>query len=143
MRLLVEDLADTADPDAMRLVRRARRRLVHKQQLLTMPQLCRRMGISRTRLRMLEMRGYLFRVVHARTSYYPRFFVCRDRVQSRVARLSRAMGPMEDGWGKHFELNYRFESLGNRTLLQAIRRASGFRAAKRYAHALAGDRCLS
>ncbi|WP_157695743.1 hypothetical protein [Caballeronia hypogeia] len=46
---------------------------------------------------------------------------------------------MDDAWDKRFELVYEFESLGNRSLLQVMRRAVGFRAAMRYARALAGD----
>ncbi|MDR5794209.1 helix-turn-helix domain-containing protein [Caballeronia sp. LZ008] len=133
------DLSDSPDPDEMRVIRRTRRRLVRKRQVLTVADLCRRAGISRTTLRRRVKHGTMFAIVIGRARYYPAFFARNDRLGTRLARVCGAMKPTDDAWGAYFELVYRFESLGSRTLLQVMRRAVGFRAAMRYARAFAGN----
>jgi hypothetical protein len=81
----------------------------------------------------------MFAIDIGRDRLYPVFFVRTDRLGPRLARLTRAMRRMEDPCGKHLELTLQFESLGGRTLQQVMRRASGFRAAMRYAQALSDN----
>jgi len=133
------DLSDSPDPDEMRVIRRTRRRLVRKRQLLTATELCRRAGISRTGLRRRVQHGTMFAIAIGRNRYYPALFARNDRLGTRLARVSQAMSSMADPWCAYFELVYQFESLGSRTLLQVMGRAVGFRAAMRYARALASN----
>lgn len=135
----VENVSETDDPDAMRSVRRARRRLVRSKLFLTADQFCRHAAISQGELRTRLMHGSMFAIRVGRERLYPAFFVRNDRLGLRLARVCRAMSRMNDAWGAYLELTYRFESLDNRSLLQVISRAAGFRAAMRYARALAGD----
>ncbi|AQH01376.1 hypothetical protein A9R05_21320 [Burkholderia sp. KK1] len=134
----MEDLSETPELEAMRLVRRARRRLVRKKKLLTATEFCLRGGISKTELRRRLKHETVFGIDIGRERRYPAIFLRADRLGSRLARVVRAMSGL-DAWRKYFELTYRFESLGNRSLLQVMHRAVGFRAAMRYARALAGD----
>lgn len=132
-------LSDSADPDEMRIVRRARRRLVRTEHLLAASAVEKRAGLSPGELRRRVRDGTVFRVRIGRNDFYPALYLRPNRPASRLARISRAMRSMDNAWGMYFELTHRFESLGNRTLLQAMRRATGFRAVMRYARALGGN----
>lgn len=125
--------------EGMRVLHRARRRLVRKGQLVSKTEFALRSGTSQSEFRKRVRRGTLFAIKMGRSSYYPAFFLRTDRLGFRLARVAQAMRAMDDAWDKRFELVYEFESLGNRSLLQVMRRAVGFRAAMRYARALAGD----
>jgi len=133
------DLLNTDERDAMREVRRARLRIVEKGFLLTAEEFCRRSGISRARLSRRLKQRTIFATKIGRDYFYPALFIRRDRLGSRLARVTRAMSAMNDAWAMFFELAYPFESLGNRTLPQVMRRAVGFRAAMRYARQLAAE----
>lgn len=133
------DLLDTDEPDSMRNVRRARRLLVRNGCLLTAAQFSRRSGISRAQLETRLNKRSMFVIVSGRDTLYPALFICQTRPASRLLRLARIMSAMNDPWAAYFELTYTFESLGNRSLLQVMHRAAGFRAAMRYARRLAGE----
>lgn len=131
------DLSNTDEREAVREVRRARRRLIQERYLLTAAEFCRRSGISRAQLARRLKQRTIFATKIGRDYFYPALFARRDRLGSRLARVTRAMSAMSDAWAMFFELAYTFESLGTRTLPQAMRRAVGFRAAMRYARQLA------
>ena len=135
----MEDLSDTVEPEAMRLVRRARRRLIRKRKLLTAGEFCRHAGLTGEELCARLRHKSVFAVGLGRNSYYPTLLLQTGRPRSRLARVIRAMNDMDDPWAKYFELTYAFESLGGKTLLQVLRRGSGLRAAMKYAPAQAGD----
>lgn len=104
---------------------------------MTAAEFCRRSGLSRAQLAKRLKQRTIFATKIGRDHLYPALFIPRDRLGSRLARVTRAMSAMKDAWAMFFELAYAFESLGSRTLPQAMRRAVGFRAAMRYARQLA------
>ena len=131
-------LSDFLEHDEMRRNRRERRRLIRRQKLLDAAQFCDRACISRRELHRRVRRGTIVKVVIANKAYYPAFFARKDRLAFRLSRVSSAMGAGGNPWTAQFELTYCFESLGNKTMMQAMRRGAGFRAALRYARGL-GD----
>lgn len=108
------DPSNTEKRKAMREVQRARRRLVEKGFLLTEVEFCRRSGISRAQLAKRLKQRTIFATKIGRDYLYPALFIRRDRVGSRLARVTREMSAMNDAWAILFELAYEFESLGNR-----------------------------
>lgn len=137
MKMLVEDLDDPSDSDAMRRVRRARRRLVQDGLLVTGSQFCLRAGIAEDELRSRVRRRSIFTLRLGRRTYYPSLFFSADgrrfRLLSRVERVTRAMRPEIHPWTAYFELVHAFESQGGKTLQQVMRRGTGYRSALRYA----------
>jgi hypothetical protein len=116
--------------------RRARRRLVQQKRLITRDTFRCRAQLSERELGRQVRDGTVVKVRIGRLDFYPVLFLRRDRLASRLARVTRAMSPQDDPWAAFFELVYRFESLNGKTLLQIMRRGTGYRAALRYARAV-------
>lgn len=92
-------LSDSADPDAMRIVRRTRRRLVRTEHLLAASVLEKRAGVSPGELRRRAMDGTVIRVRIGRNDFYPALCLRPNRPATRLARISRAT--YYPVWGRH------------------------------------------
>lgn len=112
-------------------VRLRRRRLVHREELLSPSRFCRRKGISHTRLLELERRGKVFSVEIDHKRYLPALFADRSLNQRRLAKLLRRLPSRASPIAKYLFFVARRGSLGDKSPLQSTRRARRFRLALR------------
>lgn len=137
-----DDLSDGLGKAEMHRNRRELRRLVRLQKLLTASQFCNHAGVTRRELHQRERLRTVIKVFVANRPYYPALHARAGRLGFRLARVSSALSAGADPWTVHFELAHRFESLGNKTLLQTMQRGAGFRVALRYARDVSNSRTL-
>ena len=106
--------------------RRYQRRIVRSGELLEAEAFCRRRNISRGELRRLERQRLVFSVEVGYTRYYPRFLATRRSVlRDRLTRVCRRISTHVPDWSRYYFFTTRWASIGDTTVLRAVRRPRG------------------
>lgn len=122
-------------------VRRRRRQLVRSRELLAPRLFCRQKGISCARLLQLELRGEVFSVIVGRKPYFPAVLAEGSLDQHRLKKLLKRLAPDIPPIAKYLFLVGRRGSLGDKSVLHAMRSGKRYRMALRLAANIASDYC--
>jgi hypothetical protein len=120
-------------------VRRHRRQLVRSRALLSPKLFCQQRGISRVRLLQLERRGELFSVIVGRKPYFPAVLADGSLDQRRLEKLLKRLSSDIPPIAKYLFLVGRRGSLGDKTVLHAMRSGKRYRIALRLADNIGSD----
>ncbi len=116
-------------------VRMRRRRLVRRGELLSPERFCQKAGISRSCLLYLVQCGELFSVPVGNWRYFPAVLADNSLDRHRLGKLLRPLPVGMTPIAKYFFLVSRRGSLGDKSPVQATRRAKRYRVALRIANA--------
>ncbi|MCZ2903673.1 hypothetical protein [Burkholderia thailandensis] len=120
-------------------VRWRRRQLVRSRALLSPRLFCQQRGISNARLLQLERRGEVFSVIVGRKPYFPAVLADGSLDQHRLEKLLKRLSPDIPPIAKYLFLVGRRGSLGDKTVLHAMRSGKRYRMALRLADNIASD----
>ena len=118
-------------------VRRRRRQLVRSRKLLSPRLFCLQRGISRARLLQLERRGEVFPVIVGHKPYFPAVLADGTLDQHRLEKLLKRLSPDIPPIAKYLFLVGPRGSLGDKTVLHAMRSGKRYRMALRLADNIA------